>query len=156
MRPILVIQQDDKDASLGVREGLGDSSGALVLGVPALSFWSIPGIDAIYLTLPEAERWGAVPLEPFQCEVLQTPAEPARQGFPPFAVVGMTVPEGTATEGPSILTRMIKAGFFAVELFNAKSNAFQIRSLGILRIGRFAPALCPIEIGRLLREILKK
>ena len=44
-----------------------------------------PGLDAIFLILPAAERWDAMPA-PGRCLVLQTTSDDQHKGMPPYVV----------------------------------------------------------------------
>src|SRR5260370_38851260 len=49
-----------------------------------------PGLDAIFLILPAAERWGAMPI-PGQCQRLQTTSDDQHKGMPPYVVTAVAI-----------------------------------------------------------------
>ena len=87
-----------------------------------------PGLDAIFLILPAAERWGAMPA-PGRCLVLQTTSDDQHKGMPPYVVTGVVMrPEDP--RGPLPETRLlIISAIEAVREFNARSTE-KINRLG--------------------------
>ncbi len=86
------------------------------------------GIDAIFLVLPAAEKWGARPI-PGRCQVLKIPPEDQQKGMTPYVVTGVAMrPEDP--EGPLPETRqLIITAIEAVREFNVQ-KAYPINKLG--------------------------
>jgi hypothetical protein len=86
------------------------------------------GLDAIFLVLPAAERWGAKPVVGL-AQVLRTTPEDQRQGMPAFVVTGVVLSSEDA-RGPIPETKLLLAtAIDAVRTFNATGNE-RIERLG--------------------------
>jgi hypothetical protein len=88
-----------------------------------------PGLDAILLTLPAAERWNP-DFRARRAQVLSTSEEDRKEGFPPFIVTGVNLVPGEPEDLPSQLRILLERGFQAVEEINNTSER-QIGRLGI-------------------------
>lgn len=119
-----------------------DSLSDAFRGVNAISFAKVdrvlyslpppPGLDAIFLLLPAAERWGARPILG-RCQVLQTTPDDQRKGMPHHVVTGVAMrpddPRGPLPETKLLITTAAEA----VREFNSRGQE-KINSLGFWAI----------------------
>jgi len=109
-----------------------------------------PGLDAIFLILPAAERWGAMPA-PGRCLVLQTTSDDQHKGMPPYVVTGVVMrPEDP--RGPLPETRLlIISAIEAVREFNARSTE-KINRLGFWA-NNLLRGVTPAQLAQIFCEI---
>ena len=123
MRPQLVIAIDTHDTAMRLDKALYGCTGITILESPADKLPTLPDLDAMFLTLPGAERWGARPLV-HKAQILRTqPAQDtAPAGMPPYVIAGVAMapddPHDPAFELQLILTSTLEA----VQAFNAKHS----------------------------------
>src|SRR5262249_48596274 len=113
----------------------------------------LPGyeMDAIFLTLTAAERWGSRPI-PYKSQVLKTGVEDT--GMPPYIVTGIALdPEDPRIRDPKAeLEAVLLAVFDAIDSFNVghdepiRTVGFWTDALGIDRIEAF-------EAGKIIRSL---
>ncbi|SRR6266545_1863735 len=147
----LIVQQSKRENVEALRRGLGKCDGVLTLGIDAKDFWSLAGLDALFLTLPRAEAWGSKPLPPHVCEVLRTREAELKKGFPPYVVTGMVLKDEDPKTGRFELPILVKSAVGAVLRFNLQHGS-PIQVIGLMELERLAPDLNPIEMGELIRS----
>jgi hypothetical protein len=147
MLPLLIVHEINRQRLEQIRKGLS-GEGLVVLGFKQ-ELWSVPGLDAIFLTLPRSEAWGSKPLRPHLCEVLRTPDAERRNGWPAFAVTGVVLTEEDPKTPEFVLPLVVKSAVKAARSFN-ESHGAPILTLGLDGLDRFAPGIDGFEIGRLL------
>lgn len=86
------------------------------------------GLDAVFLTLPAAERW-APDFRSRKMQILKTSKKDQAEGFPPFVVTGVNLrpddPKDAASQVRIILTESV----FAIREFNAEAGV-RIKNFG--------------------------
>jgi hypothetical protein len=86
-------------------------------------------MDAVFLVLPAAEKWGAVPI-PGKAQVLRTTPEDQARGLPRYVVTGVAL-RPTDPRGPLPETKMLLAtAVEAIRHFNAANPDNAIRTVG--------------------------
>jgi len=108
-------------------------------------------LDAIFLTLTAAERWGSKPI-PYKSQVLRT--DPGDKEMPRYVVTGIAMdPEDPRTLDPKLeLETVIIAVLDAIDSFNVENDkpirlvGFWTDMLGIDHMEAF-------EAGRIIRSI---
>lgn len=89
----------------------------------------IPGLDAVVLVLPAAERWGARPL-PGEAQVLKTTVTDQSNGMPRYVIAGVAL-RPADPRGPLAETRLfVGSAFQAARQFNKTNPCDQIQRLG--------------------------
>jgi hypothetical protein len=108
-----------------------------------------PGLDAIFLILPAAERWGARPILG-RCQVFPTTSDDQRKGMPPYIVTGVAMrpedPRGPVPETRMLITTAIEA----VREFNAR-NTEKINRLGFWT-SNLLGGVSPVELAEIVLE----
>ena len=108
------------------------------------------GLDAIFLILPAAEKWGAKPI-PGRAQVLQTSSDDQQKGMPPYVVTGVVLrpedPRGSLPE-----TRLLlKTACEAIQHFNQSSNK-KIKRLGFWAMD-LLKGVTPQELVKIFSEL---
>jgi hypothetical protein len=150
-RPNIIVQLPTREKVRGFREGLGDTVGVVALELEPKVFWTLGGLDALYLTLSRAERWGSRPLPPHTAALLRTTDEEQTNGMPPYVITGLVLKEdepNTAKHGIPLLMRAV------LRLANEtnKANPGAIRTVGFFEHELFASGGTPKEIAALLAK----
>ena len=149
MNPRLLVQIGKRADVESFRHGLQECGGVIALGIDASLFWSIAGLDALFLTLPAAEAWGSRPGTPHTCEVLKTPEIELKKGFPPYVITGVILREEDSKAGQFVLPLVVRSMISAVLDFNVRGNE-AISVVGFTGIERFAAGLSYSEMGELI------
>ena len=90
----------------------------------------VPGLDAVYLSPPYAERWGARPTF-YRAEILKTGPEDRAGGMVPYIVSGVMMTLDDHREPLSQVQLLVESVLEAVVSFN-EQNPGAIRSVGFL------------------------
>jgi hypothetical protein len=151
MKPLLIVQEAKRGNVEAMRRGLGQCDGVIVLGMEVKVFWSLAGLDALFLTLPQAEAWGSKPLAPHVSEVLRTREAELKKGFPPHVVTGVTLKDGDPKTGRFTLPLVVTSAVRAVRNFNEGVGG-PIQTVGLTEVERFAPDVSLAEMGELIRS----
>ena len=93
-RPTIIVQLPTREKVNAFRVGVGGVGGIVTLGLDPKTFTNLAGLDALYLSLTRAERWGAPPLPYYSAAMFRTTAEDQHEGMPPYIVTGMLPREG--------------------------------------------------------------
>jgi hypothetical protein len=110
------------------------------------------GMDALFLVLPAAEKWGAKPL-PGKAQVLKTSPEDQRDGMPPYVVTGVVL-RPSDPRGPLPETKMlITTALDAVREFNLSQNGEGIHKLGFWAVN-LLNGVTPQQLATVFAEVL--
>ena len=110
------------------------------------------GLDALFLVLPAAEKWGAKPLRG-EAQVLKTSREDQVEGMPPYVVAGVVL-RPDDPRGPLPETRiLISTALEAVRHFNQSNNAEKIRKLGFWAVN-LLNGVTPQQLATILTTVL--
>jgi hypothetical protein len=125
----LLIFDPNPDVVAALNQSFHDASAISVQLVKKMLYLEPPrGIDALYLPLAAAERWGAKPLV-HDSQVLATSDEDQRKGLPPYIVTGTCLsPEDARGPVPEI-TLLLTSVFRAIKAFNTVHDA-KLRRIG--------------------------
>jgi hypothetical protein len=107
------------------------------------------GLDAIFLTLPLAERWGSKPIL-FKAQILKTRG--ADEDMPPYVIVGGAFHPDQIRDIRYELRQVIASTLDAVESFN-RENSEKILTVGFWTEVSGINELTPEEAGRIVREM---
>lgn len=109
------------------------------------------GLDAVFLVVPAAEKWGAKPI--LEAQILKTSLEDQRNGMPSYVVAGGVLrpndPRNPANDARSV----IRAAVDAVHKFNLDNKGNEIRSLGFWAVNLLKD-LTPEQLSTIFTEIL--
>jgi len=150
MRPEMVFSDRSEEVVKRLRtafEGCHELT-ALVMQPSDLPSYEL---DAMFLTLVAAERWGSTPI-PYKSQVLRT--DPGDKGMPRYVVTGIAMDaEDPRTRDPkSELEMVIVAVLDAIDSFNVENDkpirlvGFWTDMLGIDHMDAF-------EAGKIIRSI---
>jgi hypothetical protein len=109
------------------------------------------GLDAIFLVLPAAERWGSKPL-PGEAQILRTGPEDQQDGMPPFVVTGVALrpadPRGPLPETKLLISTALKA----VRSWN-ETDTEKINNLGFWAVN-LLNGVTPVQLAQVFSELL--
>jgi hypothetical protein len=109
------------------------------------------GLDAIFLVLPAAERWGSK-LIPGEAQILRTGAEDQQEGMPPFVVTGVVL-RSADPRGPLPETKLlISTALEAVRLWNETASE-KINNLGFWAVN-LLNGVTPVQLAEVFSELL--
>jgi len=154
MRPTIMIQQSTRERVVAVRAGLGDVENVVVVGMDAKAFETLPGLDAIYMSLTRAERWGARPLAPHEVGVLETGKSGAEAGFPPYVMTGLILEENEQNTAQVAVPLLVRAVLRVAAERNAARSGV-IRTVGFPEFELTYAGASAEDIGRLIATSLK-
>lgn|GEM_PF-7126946 len=145
---ISVVENHDADL---LRLGLKNLENITVVVLRPDQLWKRKDIDAIFLSLPAAERWGAVPII-HQAQVLKTKVEDRTKGWPPYAVSGVAMARQDPRDPIFELQLILDSVFKAVELFNTNSEQIQAIGFWAEDLGLRNHRIEWTEAGRIIRS----
>lgn len=156
MRPQLVIAVDNHANAMHLGKELHGCTGIAVLELAADKLPMLPNLDAIFLTLPAAERWGARPLV-HKAQILRTQLtqDTSPAGTPPYVIAGVAMAPDDPHDPVFELQLIVASALEAVQAFNA-THPDAIKVIGFwaghLLLGRLAPE----QIGKIIRSTCEK
>lgn len=106
-------------------------------------------LDALFLTLPLAERWGSKPIL-FKAQVLKTRG--ADEGMPPYVIAGGAFHPDQIRDARYELRQVIASVLDVVETFN-RGNTEKILTVGFWTEISKVSELTPEEAGQIVREM---
>jgi hypothetical protein len=86
------------------------------------------GLDAVFLVVPAAERWGAKPVPGAQ--VLKTSVDDQRDGMTPYVVAGGVLRAGDPRDPVQDARMVVGTVLNAIREFNQANRDKEIRKLG--------------------------
>lgn len=134
-----IVFEDDKKEANRLRHALGTSRVTVIDG-PLANAWTYPGLDALYVSIPMAEKWGARP-ELNQLQVLATSEQEHAAGLPRYLIAGLATDPVDDPQPRALLHLILRK---VVELARTDSRLLQHGADVV--IGFMAPHL-------LLREV---
>lgn len=152
--PTFVIQQSHRERVAELRAGLGDEERVVVLGIDARTFSETPGIDALYMSITRAERWGARPGAPHEATLLETGQRGMAEGLPPYVIAGLVLKE----EEPNTAEFCVPLIVGAILRVVAERNRLHrgaIRTVGFMEFELTFPGAAPADVGRALAASLR-
>ena len=156
MRPQLIIAVDDHENAMSMRKGLAGCAEIAILELPSEKLPALATLDAMFLPLPAAERWGARPLlHKAQILPTQLAASTPPFGMPPYVITGVAMapddPQNPRFELQLIMTAVLNA----VESFNAAHpEAIQVIGLGAGHL--CVDRLEPDQVGKIIQSVCHK
>lgn len=154
MRPTLLIQQPTRERVSELRSGLGEVENIVVLGLDAKTFSTLPGLDALYMSLTRAERFGSRPLPPHEAAVLETGRQGAEESLPPLVIVGLVLEEHEPNTVDVCVPLMVRAVLRVASEHNARRPG-AIRTIGLTDFELTFPGASPLDVGRSLAASLR-
>jgi hypothetical protein len=151
-RSLKIVIIDSKNSSLDdLSKAFRGLAGVDFLKVDGVRYLSPPpGLDAVFLLLTAAERWGSRPIAG-RAQLLRTPPEDQQSGMPPYVVTGIVLGPDDPS-GPIPETRLvIRTAIEAVRQFNASSSTPKIERLGFWAVD-LLQGISPAELAQIFRE----
>lgn len=118
MKPILTFGDPDVERTKLLQDGFKGYPQLIARAVKSPELMRLPDVDAIYLSVMAAERWGARPITR-EAQVLQTTPADQELGLPPFVIAGVALAAEDPRGDPEFdLSVIISAVLSAVRRFN--------------------------------------
>jgi hypothetical protein len=121
--PLIVVQLSTREKVKAFRAGLADAQGVVALGLDESSFRRLAGIDALYLSITRAERWGGSPPLPHTAALLETTEAEQREGMPKHVLTGLVLKDDEPNTAAFCLPLLLKATRDVIGAVNAKTPA---------------------------------
>jgi hypothetical protein len=156
MRSHLVIAVNNSHDAKLMCQGVASDPEITVLELPAEKLPTLPYLDAIFLPLPAAERWGARPLlHKAQILSAQGAAAIPSVAMPPYVVTGVVMAPDDPHEPAFELALIITSVLEAVQAFNTQ-HPRAIRVIGFWGGNLCIDQLGPEQVGRIIRAAYEK
>lgn len=117
MKPILMFGDPDVERTKLLQEAFRDQPQLIARAVKSPELMRLPGVDAVYLSVMAAERWGARPISR-EAQVLQTRPDDQERGLPPFVIAGVALGAEDPRDPEFGLRMIISSVLSAVRRFN--------------------------------------
>jgi len=156
MRPQLVIAVDNHAHARRLGKELHGCTGITVLELPADELPTLPDLDAIFLSLPAAERWGARPLV-HKAQILraQLIQDTLPASMPPYVIAGVAMAPDDPHDPIFELQLIVTSTLEAVQAFNATHPA-AIKVIGFWAGHLLLGQLEPEQVGKIMRSTCEK
>lgn len=156
MRLQLVIAIDHHENALRLRRELQGCIRITVLELPAEKLLTLAELDAIFLPLPAAERWGSRPM-PHKAQILHT--QPANgtpsADMPPYVITGGAMTSDDPQDPVFELRLIMTTALEAVKVFNTE-HPDTIKVIGFLADNLCTDRLAPEHVGEIIRSVYEK
>jgi hypothetical protein len=156
MRHQLIIAVDDHENAMSMCKGLAGCAEITVVELLPEKLPAHAALDAMFLPLPAAERWGARPLL-HKAQILHT--QPAAGtppvGMPPYVITGVAMAPDDPQDPRFELQLIMTAVLDAVESFNA-AHPEAIRVIGLWAGHLCVDRLEPEQIGKIIQSVCHK
>jgi hypothetical protein len=152
----LITAVDNHDNAMRLGKELHGCTGVTVLELPADQLPMLPDLDAMFLTLPAAERWGARPLV-HKAQILRTQRaqETSPAGIPPYVIAGVAMAQDDPHDPVFELQLIMTATLEAVQAFNA-THPEAIKVIGFWAGNLLLGQLAPEQVGQIIRSTCEK
>lgn len=154
MRPKLIISHENQNTITHLQKGLAGCEEITAIKLKPNELLKLEALDAVYLTVMGAERWGALPI-PHKAQVLRTAPADAEKGYPPYVIAGSVFTAEDSLDPRFQLRVIVDAVLNAVRSFNlAESDP-------IWKVGFWAEDLCitlmsPEAAGELIKSVYEE
>ena len=135
MRPNLIISDAKQETVQLLQKGVAGCEEITVLQLKPDQLLYVEGLDAFYISVTGAERWGALPIS-HKAQVLRTAPDDAEKGYPPYVIAGGLFEMEDPSDPRFYLRVIMNTVLDAVKSFNAENNGV------IKKIGFWADDLC--------------
>lgn len=143
----LLFSHPDERIVMKLRDGFGGHPQITARTLTSRQLAKLPNLDALYLTIMAAERWGAYPIR-HAAQVLATQSEP---GWPPFVIAGVAMANEDPRDPAFELHLIVQAVLKAARQFNSASPR-QITTIGLSPEWIGLDTLDPADAGRIIRN----
>lgn len=149
MRTELIFANEREQVVAALRDSFDGCPGLSAVALKPSELPRVEGLDALFLGLPYAERWGPRPVL-YKAQVLRT--RPEDEGMPPYVITGVAMHEDDPREARFELRLIAAAVLDAVELHNL-SGARPIARVGLWTEMAGMGRLEPKAAGDIIRSV---
>lgn len=158
MKLKIIISEENQSHAILLREALKRYADIVVIELSPDKLCSLNALDAVFLPLAVAERWGAKPLL-YKAQILtselKNKADMPPQDMPPYLVTGVAMPLNQDRNPLVQLELILNSVFDAIELFNDNA-ANKIQTVGFWARNLFLDQLDPTLVGQTMGSIYQK
>jgi hypothetical protein len=147
----VVVYEGQPDRAAKLQAAVADAD-IEVFARPARDLWTHPGLDAISVSIPMAEKWGARPTL-YEAQVLPTSDDDRAHGLPPYVIAGIATDPDDQRRPEALLSLALNITFHAVDRFNT-THPTPLRTIGFMSQHLLGGQLDPQVIGRCLTRAL--
>jgi hypothetical protein len=158
MKLKIIISEENQDCATLLRQALKKYADIVVVELSPDKLCSLNTLDAIFLPLAMAERWGAKPLlykSQILTSELKNKADMPQQDMPPYLVTGVAVPLDQDRNPLVQLELVLNSVFDAIKLFNDTTDN-KIQTVGFWARNLFLDQLDPTLVGQIVGSIYQK
>jgi hypothetical protein len=149
MKPKLIFADEREEIAKRLQRAFDGCQGLKAICASPADLRQMDNLDAIFLPLPLAERWGAKPIL-FKAQILKTRG--ADEGMPPYVIAGGAFHPDQIRDVRYELRQVIASTLDAVESFN-RENTEKIHTIGFWTEISGINELTPEEAGLIVREM---
>ena len=154
MRPILILSDKSQETVNLLREGLAGCEEVIPLWQSPDQLLMMEGLDAVYMSVMAAERWGARPI-PHSAQILQTAPSDAERGYPSYVIAGGLFEREDSRAPGFQLRTILRAVLSGVNSFNAVNDE-PISKIGFWANDLCFPPLSPLEVGAIIKSVYEE
>jgi|SRR5689334_5877700 len=153
MKVQLLFSDTNEQRREELRRAFGSTSGLSILSIRPNELTSLPDLDALFLTIVAAERWGARPLL-YQSQILPTHRQ---EGMPPFIITGIALnpDDPRINDLAAQLSLVLTAVLDALQAYNKEHND-PIRTIGIWTNNLWINRMNPAVAGQIIRSTYER
>jgi hypothetical protein len=156
MRPRLIIAMGNHSNAMRMRQGVAGFPEITVVELPAEKLPTLAGLDAVFLSLPAAEKWGSRPLL-HRAQILSSKLSEGTPSahMPPYVITGVAMAPDDPQDPVFELQLIVTAVLEAVRFFNI-AHPDAIRAIGFWAENLGVDRLDPERVGKIVRSIYEK
>ena len=149
MKPNLIFGDTDGERVKLLQQGFESHPELTARVLKVHELRALPNLDAFYLSIMAAERWGARPII-HEAQILRTTSKDQAGGWPPFVIAGLALKDGEDPFDAKFgLPLIIRAVLKSVKNFNAE-NGDLIQSIGFESSWTFIEKLPAPEAAQII------
>jgi hypothetical protein len=130
MVPNILVQLSSRSKVSEFRSGLDDAVGIIAIGPESEASWRLEGLDALYLSVTRAERWGSRPIPPHTIGVLHTSPRDRADGYPPRILTGFLLTDDEPDTADYCIPMISEALIKTARMVNDREPG-AIRTIGL-------------------------
>jgi hypothetical protein len=148
--PELVVFESSPERCREFKSELAACSRVEVVNRDEDELWTYEGLDAVYVSIPMAERWGAKP-RLYEAQLLPTSLDERNQGIPAYVIAGVALDLDDQRSVQAVLELVLEK---TIQVFLDWQGADVPRRVGIASRHLLLNELPVATVARILREWL--
>ena len=152
MKPTFIFGDPDSERAKLLQQGFASHPQITACLLKPHELRALPNLDAFYLSIMAAERWGSFTPPPaiHEARVLKTTPKDQADGWPPFVIAGVALREGEDLfDTKRGLALIVRAVIEAVTKFNAHEHE-AIQNIGFESYFTGIEKLAPLDAAQII------